>query len=167
MKGSEVAEIAKAYIGKTEIPNNAGFTDTKFQKKMEEVGWSKSLAWCSFFSELVWTEACCDSALKAVIKKQFSGSATTTFKNFDLDKTFKTGSVPQIGAVVIWRHGNGWQGHAGIVTEIIDKTTFKAVEGNTNDKGGREGYIVALKQRTTNKPFSNTGLNLVGFIYCS
>lgn len=167
MKGTEIADIAKSYIGKTEIPNNAGFTDAKFQKKMEEVGWSKTLAWCSFFAELVWTEACCDNTLKAVIKKQFSGSATTTFKNFDLDKTFKTGTEPQVGSVAIFRHGNGWQGHAAIVTEIITKTEFKTVEGNTNDKGGREGYIVATKTRKTNNPFTNTGLNLVGFIYCS
>ena len=167
MKGIEIAEIAKTYIGKTEIPNNAGFTDTKFQKKMEDVGWSKSLAWCSFFGELVWTEACCDTALKAIIKKLFSGSATTTFKNFDLDKTFKTGKEPKVGALAVWRFGNGWQGHLAVVVETVDKTTFKAVEGNTNDKGGREGYIVATIIRKTNSPISTKGLNLIGFIYCS
>lgn len=167
MKPQEIANIAKSYVGKTETPNNSGFTDAKFQKKMEEVGWSKSLAWCSFFAELVWTEACCDTILKAVIKKLFSGSATTTFKNFDLDETFKTGKEPKVGAVAIWRHGNGWQGHAAIVTEIVDKTTFKTVEGNGNNAGGREGFIVTPKTRYTNKPFSAKGLNIVGFVYAA
>ena len=167
MEGNKIAEIAKGYIGKTETPNNSGFTDKKFETKMTEVGWNKSLAWCSFFCELVWNEACSDINLRAKIKKLFSGSATTTYKNFELDKTFKVGQIPTVGAVAIWRHGSGWQGHAAIVTEIVSKTEFKSVEGNTNDKGGREGYIVALKTRKTNNPFSEKSLNIVGFIYPS
>lgn len=165
MDANEIVRLAKSYIGKTETPNNSGFTDKKFETKMQEVGWIKTIAWCTFLCELIWTEACCDTVLRALLRKLFSGSATTTYKNFELDGTFKVGKEPRIGAIAIWRHGVSWQGHAAIVTEVIDKVTFKTVEGNTNDKGGREGYIVAPKTRKTNNPFTNTGLNLVGFIY--
>jgi len=165
MKPEEIVNIAKSYIGKTEKPNNSGFTDLKFEQRMKDVGWEKYLAWCSFFCELVWKESCCDKTLLAVINKNFSGSATSTFKNFDLDKTFKTGVEPKLGALIVFRYGNSWQGHIAIVTEVVDKTTVKTVEGNTNDKGGREGYIVASKTRLIKKPYTPTGLNFVGFVY--
>lgn len=164
MKGQEIADIAKKYIGQMETPNNSGFKDANFEKKMAEVGWSKTMAWCSYFCELVWDEAS-NEAEKKITDKLFSGSATTTFKNFDLDKTFKTGVLPIVGAIAIFRHGSGWQGHAAIVLNLITPTSFRTIEGNTNDVGGREGYIVAIKTRSTNKPYSSVGLNFVGFIY--
>jgi hypothetical protein len=166
MKTSEVVEVALSYVGKTEKPNNSGFNDSVFQKKMEEVGWVKSYAWCSYFAELVYRESACDAAVRKILTKLFSGSATTTFKNFDLDKTYKTGIEPKVGALAIWRHGNGWQGHAAVVVSVNKpNNTFGTVEGNTNDAGGREGYIVAKKHRYIKKPFQPKGLNLVGFVY--
>jgi hypothetical protein len=165
MKSADVIRVASSYVGQTETPNNSGFKDSVFQKKMEEVGWEKTLAWCSYFAELVFKEAACDAETKKKLGKLFSGSATTTYKNFELDGTYKTGKEPKPGALAIYRHGTGWQGHAAIVVGIPDKTIFKTVEGNTNDVGGREGYIVARKNRYWKKPFTPTGLNLVGFIY--
>lgn len=166
MKAEDVIRIANSYIGKTETPNNSGFKDAVFQKKMEQVGWIKSAAWCSYLAELIFKEAAGDDKVMFdMLGRLFSGSATATFKNFDLDKTFATGKIPKLGALVIWRHGVGWQGHTGTVVEVIDKDTFRSVEGNTNDVGGREGYIVAKKTRLANKPFSAKGLNLVGFVY--
>ena len=53
-------------------------------------------------------------------------------------------------------------GHAAIVMEV-GEDTIKTIEGNTNDKGGREGYIVASKSRSIN--FTNdNGLRMLGFI---
>lgn len=172
MKAEDVIQIAKCYVGKTETPNNSGFNDSVFQKKMEEVGWSKGLAWCSYFAELVYREAnnLADPSeaigISPLLRKLFSGSATATFKNFYLDGTYKTGTEPKLGALAIWRHGVGWQGHAAIVISINKpNNTFGTVEGNTNDKGGREGYIVSKKHRYIKKKFTPTGLNLVGFVY--
>ena len=141
-----------------------GFKDKVFEKKMEAVGFVKSYAWCALFAELVWTEAYKGSGLVNVLKKLFSASATTTYKNFDIDGTFKVSQTPQIGAVVIWRHGSGWQGHAGIVVSI-DGDNIGTVEGNTNAAGGREGIEVAAKVRKwKDAPYQANGLNLVGFI---
>ena len=167
MKSSDVISIATSYLGKTETPNNSGFKDSVFQKKMQEVGWVKGYAWCSYFCELVYKEASCERTVTTLLAKLFSGSATATFKNFDLDKTFKTGKEPKIGALVIFRYGNGWQGHAAIVTEVVDKNTIRTIEGNTNNLGSREGIVVAKKTRLINKPFTSTGLNFVGFVYLS
>lgn len=165
MISKEIVRVAKSYIGKHEKPNNSGFVDADFEKRMKDVGWSSGLAWCAFFTELVWKEAYGQGQVFTELSKLFSGSATTTYKNFELSATWKVGQVPVEGAIAIWRFGSGWQGHAAVVTSVISKTSFETVEGNTNSEGGREGIEVAVKQRLTNKPFTKKGLNLVGFIY--
>jgi len=163
-----IEEIARGYIGQQEIAGNLGFKDKLFEKRMKEVGFEKGFAWCSLFSERVWTDFYQQKGTPvalAKIKKLCSASAVTTYNNFKADGSFIVSSTPKIGAIVIWSHGSGPQGHAGIVVEIVDSTTFKSVEGNTNDQGGREGIEVAEKTRKTNNPFSSKGLNIKGFIY--
>jgi hypothetical protein len=164
MIADKIKEVALKYIGKTEKPNNSGFKDADFEKRMKDTGWDKGMAWCSFFTELVWKEAYTGTPTLAEINKLFSGSATATYKNFDLAK-WEVGKTPKVGALAVWRHGNGWQGHIGIVVDVINDKSFKSVEGNTNDKGGREGYIVAIKNRVTNAVYQPKGLNLIGFVY--
>ena len=156
---SEINIIARKYIGKTEKPGNSGFNDADFQKKMEAVGWSRAMAWCAFFVELV----CCEAQpYSTKLKELFSGSAIKTFENFK--KEGKTVEKPAVGNLIVWRHGNTWQGHIGIIDEIIDEDTVIAIEGNTNDLGGREGYIVAKRTRKLNQKYNPRGLNVEGFI---
>lgn len=162
--GIEIARIAQKYIGQTEKPGNAGFTDVSFEIRMKEVGFSKGQSWCSYFCELVWKEAYEGHEIADKLDKLFSGSATATFRQFDVDKTFPTGVLPKVGALAVWRYGNGWQGHIGIVSSLHNDQ-FKCIEGNTNDKGGREGYIVAERIRKEKEPFKPNGLNLIGFVY--
>ncbi len=159
----QIKKVAESYIGKRETPNNSGFTDKEFEKRMKEVGWAKSLSWCSFFCELVWKEAYNSAVINKELDKFFSGSATATYKNFELSGTWKVSKKPSVGAVAIWRFGNDWRGHAGVVTEVSEGS-FKSVEGNTNSSGGREGIEVAKKTRKLGEPFKTKGLNLVGFI---
>jgi surface antigen len=159
----KIVTIAKSYIGKTEKANNSGFNDAIFEQRMKETGWVKGASWCSYFAELVWSEAYKGTELESEVKSTFNGSATATYKNFDLAK-WTVSKVPQIGALAVWRHGSGWQGHIGIVVDVAE-LSFKTVEGNTNDKGGREGYIVALKNRSIKTFYQANGLNLIGFVY--
>ena len=161
-----IAMIAAKYIGFQETPNNSGFKDKEFEQRMKDVGWDKGMAWCTFFCELVWKEAYSkNDEIKKRLTELFSGSATTTYKNFDLNKLFKTSpDTPVVGAIAIYRHGSGWQGHAGIVVKTLENATDN-VEGNSNDKGGRDGYIVTPKNRKIIQPYKPTGLNLVGFIH--
>ncbi len=162
----KIVEVANSYLGQQEISGNKGFKNASFQKKMQDCGWQMGSAWCAYFSELVWKEAFGKShPLYSNLDRLFSPSAVGTYSNFKGSFNFKAGNTPKIGALAVWRLGNGWQGHIGIVTEIVDKHTFKSVEGNTNAAGGREGIEVAKKIRATNMPFRAKGLNLIGFIY--
>jgi len=166
--GLKIAEVAAKYIGKTEKPGNSGFNDAEFEKKMITVGWLKGQAWCAYFCELVWKEVY--SAIKpgfiADLNKLFAAGALQTLNNFKA-AGYPVSKEPVPGALAIYQHGKGWQGHACIVEKVsANKKDFGTIEGNTNDAGGREGYIVARKTRyalfDTNYA---SGLNLIGFIH--
>lgn len=158
-----LSEVAKKYIGKTEKPGNMGFNDLQFETKMIAVGFAKKQAWCSYFAELVAKEAR-PNKLKD-FDKLFSASAVQTFKNFKEAK-YTISKVPVLDSVVIWQNYEAgkalWTGHAGIVSNVISSSSFQAIEGNTNDGGGRDGYIVAEKTRSTLQ--KKNGLNVMGFI---
>lgn len=165
MINEEIALIASKYLGKRETPNNSGFVDKDFEKRMKDVGWDKGQSWCVYFCELVWSEAYAKSdEIKRRIKELFSGSATATYKNFDLNKIFTVSQTPVVSAIAIYRFGNDWRGHAAIVEKVLDNET-QGIDGNTDGKGGREGFEVARKKRKIKKPYTPTGLNLVGFIH--
>lgn len=163
-----VVDIAKSYVGKTELPQNSGFSDKIFEQKMKEVGFVKSHAWCSYFSELAFKEAYQRQWWE--LEKLFSGSTVQTFNNFKKAK-YKISNKPFVGALVIWQTQKKGvpqsTGHAGVVVEVIDDTTFRSVEGNTvedNASGDeRNGYIVAIKKRKVKKVIN--GLQVMGFIH--
>ncbi len=162
---TEIVRIAKSYLGKTEKPGNSGFNDPEFEKKMKGIGWVKGDPWCADEAKLIWMEANSgDVETQKLIAKYCSGSSIQTYKNFKASKEFHVSSIPVIGAIVVWQEGNGATGHEGVVISL-DGNSFNSVEGNTNDKGGSEGYICAEKTRMLNKPFNPNGLNVLGFIY--
>ena len=63
---------------------------------------------------------------------------------------FTKNEKPQVGDVFCM--GVSGNGHTGIVTEVLSQSgngwNVKTIEGNTNDKGVREGYRTQYKQRT-------------------
>lgn len=163
----EIVRIARSYVGRRETRNNSGFQDEIFEEKMRLTGWQAGEPWCAYFAELVVREAAAGlklESIRATVAKAFSGSATQTLRNCRETPGFVIAQEPEPGDVAIWQFGKGWQGHAGIVTEVNGKGVFTTVEGNTNSEGGREGVEVALKRRKTGQPFSAKSLNLIGFI---
>jgi hypothetical protein len=160
-----VLTVAKKYIGKTEKSGNTGWKDPEFEKQMKVMGWSNTQSWCAYFSELVWKEGFTGHPMLPQLDKLFSASATATFANFSHSGNFVTGNKPKPGALVVWRHGNGWKGHIGIVSSIVDDKTFKSIEGNTNEAGSREGTAVLEKTRKLGEPYKPNGLNIIGFVY--
>lgn len=158
------SEVARQYIGQTEKPGNMGFNDVVFEKKMEEVGFVKGHAWCAYFAELVFKEAFPEKFDE--LDKLFSGSTIQTFRNFR-DAAYPIGYVPVVNHLVIWQRYLDGQpqptGHAGVVSEVKSTWEFKSIEGNTNDQGGREGYIVAEHERKVLAEVK-TGLKILGFI---
>lgn len=159
---------ATKYIGIKEKPNNYGFYDEEFDKKMELVGFNSGESWCALFAELVWKEAYSqyNSFMVAILDKLFSDSAVKTFSNFSKSSMFTIGKVPEIGSLVVWqKYLNGeksWQGHIGIFTGMIGGKML-TIEGNTNDNGSREGDGVYKKTREINY-FNDNGLRLLGFV---
>jgi hypothetical protein len=164
---NEIGSVAQSFEGQQEIQGNKGFKEVEFQKKMEEVGFYMGAAWCSYFAELVITQAYKNRKLDYKrIAQLFSGSAVKTWSNFSAATDFETSQTPEIGDVVIWqswKYGKAhWTGHAGIVVGVYPGHVV-TMEGNTNSQGGREGIEVARKIR--NYDFNKTaGLRMLGFI---
>jgi hypothetical protein len=167
---ANIVDIAKKYLNQRELKNNSGFVDADLQKKMEAVGWSKGQAWCAYFGELIWKEAYKDDAdTVALLDKLFSGSATATYKNFELHevngkRVFRCDMKPEPGALAIYRYGMSWQGHLGVVVSSVGNYTNN-VEGNSNGEGGREGIESVMKNRPIKAHFKKNGLNLIGFVH--
>lgn len=165
LRGS-IVSYAFEYLGQEEIKGNMGFKDPVFNDKMNSVGMVDGYAWCCLFTELCWVEAYKEfnPEVLPLLAKEFTAGTVRTFRHFkSLGWTSKT---PEAGDIVIWQSYKSGRaktsGHAAIVIEVNDNS-LKTIEGNTNDKGGREGYIVAEKNRTIDFDNDN-GLRMLGFI---
>lgn len=167
MIAERIRDVAMSYVGQQEKPGNKGWENPNFELKMLQVGWKPGNAWCSFQAELIWKEAYGKShPLWKALDKLFSPSATATYGNFHGSDHFKVGSAPKLGALAVWRLGNGWQGHIGVVVNPKKaQGVFETVEGNTNKEGGREGMFTLVKQRRIGQAVTPRGLNLIGFVY--
>lgn len=161
-----IVSTAKHYVGQEEIRENKGFKDAAFEAKIKNVGWYVNAPWCAFLGKLIWQEAFASAEPNTLplVKKYSDGSALDTYHNYAKSAEFHVSLTPTVGSLVIWQEGNGPAGHLGVVIEIVDATTIKTVEGNTNTDGSREGYIAAIKTRKINQPHGS-GLNLVGFVH--
>lgn len=164
-----IVDIARSFVGMQEIPGNMGFKDDVFEDLMEDCGWQKGQAWCTYFTELVWKIAYQEynSSVIPTLDRLFSAGAVKTYNNFKQSGKFIVDKKPEIGSVVIWQTWKDnlpqWTGHAGIVTEIIGGNKIRTIEGNTNSKGGREGIEVAEKIRRLSFDV-RSGLVVKGFI---
>jgi hypothetical protein len=131
---------ARSQIGVEEHPrgSNAG---PEVERYLAYVNLPKGKAWCAaFVSYCVGTSAAdlsMDSTLKA------SGSALALyFKNPDLRL-----DAPTDRCIGIIDHGHGL-GHAFFI-ETTTGDSCHTIEGNTDPAGGREGYMVAERDRPT------------------
>jgi hypothetical protein len=160
-------DIARKDIGKKEKPGNTGFQDKELEKEMIAVGWAAGWAWCACILEKwAWTAY---PTLKEQIKGLFVPSAVNTFRNL-VRAGYEKLDKPEAGTFVFWQKytdGVGqWQGHCGVVSHVISETSFKSIEGNTSDKGSRNGDGVYELTRKIN-PDVQDGLRVMGFIKIS
>lgn len=159
-----IIEIAKTYIGKKEKPGNTGFEDKVMEADMRAVGWQPGWAWCAGFLELLAWKAYPEK--KEAIKGLFVPSAVNTFRNL-VKAGYKSTMTPEVGAFVFWQKMDDgkalWQGHCGVVSDVLGPTTFKSIEGNTSSLGSREGDSVQEKMRTVKAEVLD-GLKVIGFI---
>lgn len=160
-------DVARKYIGQKELPGNKFVDDPKVAgdlgERIKKAGQKDGEAWCAYFVEAVLRETY--PTRSAEIDKYISASAVKTFEN--LKKAgYKVNKLPTVGDIVVWqRYKDGektWQGHVGIVSKVINGNVFKAIEGNTNSSGSREGDSVQEKTRTCS--VLTNGLNVLGFV---
>lgn len=155
-----IFEVAKKYLGQKEISPNKGFTDKAFDALMRKAGFYTGAAWCGFFCRLCYMVAG-DKALRLL-----TGSAVGTMKKASKAGNWHTEPVKD--AVVIYRmfkNGKAQStGHMGVVTKVYPGG-FDTIEGNTTDKGGREGIMVAERIKRSYKWDVKDGLRLMGFIH--
>lgn len=164
MTAEDIVRIAARYVGQAEVAGNKGWIDKDFEARMKAVGWAPTHSWCCYFCELVAKEAAGKGTddWKA-FDKLFQPSCTATYSNFAGSERYKVGKVPRSGSLMVWRHGQSWKGHIGIV-EAVEGKIIHTIEGNTNKAGSREGTHVLRKRR--NYVWTNgAGLNLIGFIH--
>lgn len=158
----KVIEVARSYVGEKEIPPNYGFVNPDFEAKMREVGFVRGYAWCMLFCKLVYKEAY-SSETYHKIKTELVPGCVSSFRNAKLSKVLKVSQVPVVGGIAIFQSTkNPASGHAVIVEEVVDDSTFRTIEGNTNAVGSRDGDVVAQKKRTTG---TNGSLKYLGTIY--
>lgn len=160
----QIVDIARSYVGKKEKPGNTGFFDAEMEAELKAVGWQAGWAWCAGLLEAIVWKAYPEQ--KEKVKGLFVPSAVNTYRNL-LRAGYKSSLTPEVGALVFWqRMKEGmaqWQGHCGVVVEVIDGTTFKSVEGNTNGAGSREGDGVYEKSRVVRSDVQD-GLKVIGFV---
>lgn len=159
-----LSETAHLDIGQKEKPGNSGFIDPQLEKDMRAVGWVPGWSWCSCILEK-WIWKAFPNRIHE-IKGIFVPSAVQTFKNLK-QAGYSVSIIPTVDSIVFWQHYSGgkaeWTGHTGVVCEAINSTTFKSIEGNTNDNGSRNGDGVYLKDRVVKLDVQD-GLKVIGFV---
>jgi hypothetical protein len=159
----KITKIATSYLGQKEKKGNSGFLNADFEKKMraKEIGFYTGAPWCLFFVRLVWNEA--GQGISRI-----SASSYQTMMNATKDKNWH--AIPKVGSIAIFRmFKNGKptkQGHGCIVTDV-SHGKYTTIDGNTSDKNGRDGIMVAIRNRHLNADSwtKNNGLRLMGFVY--
>jgi len=142
---------------------NEGFVDASFEAMMRKVGWIDGQAWCMYYCKLVYMQFF--SFDRAFISKNFDGSTSRTPDNIirlnasgDKRYVFINQNTPQIGDIFCLK------GHVGLVSEVIDNTRVKTIEGNTSLKGVREGEGVFELKRTLEVGKPSFGQIVRGYI---
>jgi hypothetical protein len=157
-------EVARLDIGKKEKPGNSGFIDSLHEKELRAVGWQPGWAWCAGQVE-AWVWKAFPSRISE-LRGLFVPSAVQTFKNLK-QAGYNVSMIPTVGSIVFWQHYSAgkaeWTGHTGVVVEATNSTSFKSIEGNTNEAGGRNGDGVYLKSRTVKSDVQD-GLKVIGFV---
>lgn len=168
MLSERVVVIAKDFLENNNINYCSQFAEPMYQAKLIHFGWDLQFSASSVFAEIVWKMAIGETVSERQrLDRLFCPSPIATHANFRGCKDFKTGNIPEKGAIAIWMKGNSWQGSMAIVSDVYeDMETFDVIEARVFT--GSEGRIMSVKEykgKVTTKPFSRESLNLKGFIY--
>jgi CHAP domain len=130
----KMVAVARSQIGVKELPRNSN--DVKYTR------WYGIRApWCAMFVSWVARQA---GISQRVLPTFIYTPAGATF--FKLRGRWSR--TPRVGAIAFYdRAGLGRISHTGVIVRVLQDGWFEAVEGNTDDAGGRTGGRVMLKTR--------------------
>ncbi len=144
---------SKRWVGIKEVGGpNKGQVVEMFQKAVD--GKASGEPWClafvQFCIEMVDAEFDFVRQMKAMKTICKPTEHCLTLWNATTPQARK--KLPEAGLIVLWQHGDTTSGHAGIVTEVLEKGEFRTVEGNTGAGTGviREGDGVFERIRSIN-----------------
>lgn len=166
--------FANHFAGLTEMVNNEKWNDeartAELLRAMSAAGWEPGWSYCASFCEAAWRFAYQARPELPRIAKILTPGAVQSFQN--ARDAGITSDVACEGSIVLWQHGQSWQGHAGLVVGKTP-TGLMTIEGNTGPTPGtiREaaghGDGIFRKTRNTVKPgqkITGSDLTLLGFI---
>lgn len=137
----KVLEVALSQEGVSEQPKGSN-SGPMVNQYLKSVGLGPGAAWCMAFVYWCMQEATRSLGVKNELLK--TGGVLLQWRSTTFKKSTSPGDVKP-GAIFIMDYGTGL-GHTGFVVRI-ENNVMHTIEGNTNDAGSREGYIVALKTR--------------------
>jgi hypothetical protein len=165
----KIVVTAKEYLKDKNFNDSAELNEAIFQAKLTHFDWDPCFAAASIFCEIVWKKALGGYRLSDYqqLDRLFSPSPIATHANFRGNRQYKTGSVPEEGAMAVWRRGNSCQGHMEIVSTVSeDRLSFDVVEARVMMGSGDQFFNIEERPgKKVGLPFKNDKLNLVGFIY--
>lgn len=136
----EAVQLAETYEGKTEQRKNSADWLTDLMKKSgNPAAWQPPEPYCIAAALAVWNIILRKHNME--IPFHPSKSTQTCYDNAKL-KGF-IGDSPSVGDIVIYRKGDTWQGHAGIVTKVMDDrictTEFNTSSNHAGNQRDGEG----------------------------
>lgn len=98
-----------------------------------------------------------------LIDRQPVELSTRNAENWYIDTKFKKGNTPKLGAVICWskgkkNYGKDGAGHVAVVEQINTDESIVISES------GYKSFL--FRTSTVKKPYSKSGYQLEGFIYC-
>lgn len=165
----KIVVTAKEFLQTKNINDCKEFNDPVFHSKLNDFGWPLQYSVSSVVCEMIWKIALAANNLAVYrrLDRLFSPSPMATYSSFRGSAHYKTGNLPEVGAIAAYRKGNGWQGDMGIVTSVSEsKKEFDMIQGKIL-MGGDDRFITVEEKR--NRPvgllFRPDKYNLIGFIY--
>jgi len=166
-----LAAYAKTFEGVREVGgNNKGEFVRMFQKAVD--GQASGEAWCAALVSYclkTWSSVM-KSAIDIPNFKYSSGlvlSESVCNFWFNNPESFRL-EKPEVGCLILWRRWSEgkptWQGHIGIVVDIVSSDVVQTIEGNTSSDNSneRDGDGVFLKNRNLKRNYGS--LRPLGFL---
>ncbi|MBI3902443.1 MAG: CHAP domain-containing protein [Nitrosomonadales bacterium] len=144
-----VLNVARAEIGVVEGPGENNVKYNTWYYHGHPVS-GKAYPWCAVFVSWVFYRADASGMHP-------KGASTVANAQWFKDRG-AFGSAPRVGAVSFYNiSGLGRISHTGIVERVLNDGSFYAIEGNTDERGGRTGGKVMRKHRKNLGPGGGFG----------